>query len=45
MKSPLLQYLKEVLPLLEAQEDYSNDALFEILKCICDRRKGTRTVM
>ena len=27
-----LEVLKEVLPLLEAQEDYSNDALFEMLK-------------
>lgn len=26
-----LQVLKEVVPLLEAQEDYSNDALFEML--------------
>ena len=26
-----LQVLKEVLPLLEAQEDYSNDALYQIL--------------
>lgn len=26
-----LQVLKEVLPLLEAQEDYSNDALYEML--------------
>ena len=24
--------MKDVLPLLEAQEDYSNDALFELLK-------------
>ncbi len=27
-----LALLKDVLPLLEAQEDYSNDALFELLK-------------
>lgn len=27
-----LEVLKEVLPLMEAQEDYSNDALFEMLK-------------
>ena len=27
-----LALLEEVLPLLEAQEDYSNDALFEMLK-------------
>ena len=27
-----LEVLKELLPLLEAQEDYSNDALFETLK-------------
>ena len=27
-----LEVLKELLPLLEAQEDYSNDALFELLK-------------
>ena len=26
-----LNLLKEVLPLLEAQDDYSNDALFEAL--------------
>jgi len=26
-----LEVLKEVLPLLEAQEDYSNDALYQIL--------------
>ena len=26
-----LRVLKEVLPLLEAQEDYSNDALYEML--------------
>ena len=27
-----LQLLKDVLPILEAQEDYENDALFELLK-------------
>ncbi len=27
-----LEVLKEVIPLLEAQEDYSNDALFALLK-------------
>ena len=27
-----LELLREVLPVLEAQEDYSNDALFETLK-------------
>ncbi len=27
-----LEVLKELLPLFEAQEDYSNDALFEVLK-------------
>ena len=27
-----LEVLKEVLPLFEAQEDYSNDALYETLK-------------
>ena len=34
-----LQVLKEVLPVLEAQEDYTNDPLFGILKRICQRKR------
>ena len=33
-----LTVLKEVLPLLEAQEDYSNDALFALLKSYVDEK-------
>ena len=33
-----LALLKEVLPLLEAQEDYSNDALFESLKAFAGEK-------
>ena len=33
-----LQLLKEVLPILEAQEDYSNDALFETLKAFAGEK-------
>ena len=33
-----LEVLKEVLPLLEAQEDYSNDALFALLKKYVDEK-------
>ena len=33
-----LELLREVLPLLEAQEDYSNDALFETLKAFAGEK-------
>ena len=33
-----LEVLREVLPLLEAQEDYSNDALFALLKSYVDEK-------
>ena len=33
-----LEVLKEVLPLLEAQEDFSNDALFELLKGYVEKK-------
>lgn len=33
-----LELLKEVLPVLEAQEDYSNDALFETLKAFAGEK-------
>ena len=33
-----LKVLKDVLPLLEAQEDYSNDALFALLKKYVDEK-------
>ena len=33
-----LELLREVLPLLEAQEDYSNDALFELLKAFAGEK-------
>lgn len=39
-----LEVLTDVLPLLEAQEDYSNDALFELLKGYAaehERKNGT----
>ncbi len=37
-KETSLDSLKEVLPILEAQEDYSNDALFEALsKYVADK--------
>ena len=32
-----------LLPLLEQQEDYSNDALFALLSALCARKKDTRT--
>ncbi|MCR4797696.1 MAG: glutamate--tRNA ligase [Lachnospiraceae bacterium] len=34
-----LQLLKEVLPLLEQQEDYSNDALFALLKAFAEEHE------
>ncbi len=34
-----LAVLKEVLPVLEAQEDYTNDPLFASFKCICQRKR------
>ena len=34
-----LQLLKDVLPLLEAQEDFTNDALFEALKRFADEHE------
>lgn len=37
-----LTLLQEVLPLLEAQEDYSNDALFEMLSAF-GKEKGYKT--
>ena len=37
-----LSVLSEVLPLLEAQEDFSNDALFQVLKAYVDE-KGYKT--
>ena len=41
-----LQLLKDVLPILEAQEDYENDALFELLKGFAaDRGYKTGFVM
>ena len=33
-----LEVLSEVLPLLEKQEDFSNDALFELLKGYVDEK-------
>ena len=33
-----LALLEEVLPLLEAQDDYSNDALFEMLKAFAGEK-------
>ena len=41
-KETSLETLKEVLPLLEAQEDYSNDALYEILAAYV-AEKGVKT--
>ena len=41
-KESSLAFLKEILPLLEAQEDYSNDALFETLKAF-GAEKGYKT--
>lgn len=41
-----LEVLKDVLPLLEAQEDYSNDALYETLaKYVSDKGEKTGYVM
>ncbi|MDO4939439.1 MAG: glutamate--tRNA ligase [Lachnospiraceae bacterium] len=34
-----LQLLRDVLPILQVQEDYSNDALFEILKKFADEHE------
>ena len=34
-----LALLEEVLPLLEAQDDYSNDALFEMLKAFAGEKE------
>ena len=33
-----LEVLKEILPVLEAQDDFSNDALFETLKSYCTEK-------
>ncbi len=41
-KETSLETLKEVLPLLEAQEDYSNDALYETLSAYV-AEKGVKT--
>ena len=41
-KESSLAFLKEILPVLEAQEDYSNDALFETLKAF-GAEKGYKT--
>ena len=41
-KETSLETLKEVLPLLEAQEDYSNDALYETLAAYV-AEKGVKT--
>ena len=38
-KETSLEVLKDVLPLLEAQEDFSNDALFELLSGLCERER------
>ncbi|MFR4626887.1 MAG: hypothetical protein ACLT8Y_11020 [Dorea formicigenerans] len=37
-----LEVLKEIYPLLEKQDDFSNDALFEVLKSYVDE-KGFKT--
>lgn len=42
IKETSLETLKEVLPLLEAQEDYSNDALYETLAAYV-AEKGVKT--
>ena len=41
-KETSLEVLKDVLPLLEAQEDFSNDALFELLSSYVNE-KGYKT--
>ena len=41
-KESSLQLLKEVLPVLEAQEDFSNDALFASLSAFA-KEKGYKT--
>ncbi len=40
-----LEVLKDILPRLEAQEDYSNDALYAMLCEYVKRKKNTRMVM
>lgn len=45
-KENSLETLKEVLPILEAQDDFSNDALFEALsKYVADKGVKTGFVM
>lgn len=45
-KENSLETLKEVLPILEAQDDFSNDALFEVLsKYVADKGVKTGFVM
>lgn len=45
-KETSLEVLKEILPLLEAQEDYSNDALYQVLsKYVSDKGYKTGYVM
>ena len=44
-KESALEVLKELLPLLEAQEDYTNDALYALLLSICGRKRAARTAM
>lgn len=38
-KESSLEVLKELLPLFEAQEDYCNDALYEVLKCYVAKKE------
>lgn len=38
-KETALEVLREVLPLLEELEDYSNDALYEALKCFVEQKE------
>ena len=33
-----LEIIKDLLPVLEAQEDYSNDALYDVLKSYADEK-------
>ena len=40
-----LEVLKEIYPLLEKQDDFSNDALFEVLKSYVDEKRVSKQVM
>lgn len=43
MQRSLYQYYRELLPVIEAQEDFTNDALYQMLRGFADE-KGYKQV-